>query len=230
MISVVIPVGPRPSHRRWLADALRSVAAQERPAGQVLIVDDMAGLNKAEWAALLPRGVGLHIWRAPWLQGVAHAFNAGVALAAYSHVVMLGSDDLLQPWALGDAWAEWERWRDPLGSYHFDVEYMDTGEQQNLACNAAMVTKALWQQTGGFPVESAIGAPDTMLISQMIGGKGEAGRLYRVDSPQGPPYLYRRHAETDTAARAPAFAGAIYAVRDTLTRQWAPPEWGRYTL
>lgn len=168
------------------------------------------------------------LWKTPWLSGVAHAFNFGVGLARHDLVLMLGSDDRLEPWCLEDCLKTYEDHQDPLGYYYLDVQYSD-GRQQRLACNAAMVTKALWRHNGGFPVESAVGAPDTILVSIMLAAKGEAGHLIHVES-HAPPYWYRQHDQTDTVARSRPFFGAIKAVRDYYTEeavQWKKPAWIR---
>ena len=226
-ISVTIPVGPHPANKRWLLDCVESVVAQSYPADEILLIDDQANLDLtvfdtvSNWLSLndgegLQTPGNVRIWPTPWLSGVAHAFNFGVALARNDLVVMLGSDDLLEPWALEDLAASFEKAkREPLGYYAFALKYMDTGEEQNLPCNAAAVTKQLWKHNGGFPVESAIGAPDTMLLSIMMANP-EAGKIIKIDSKQ-PPYLYRRHPETDTATR-PSFP--LTAIRDTLTKNW----------
>ncbi len=226
-ITVTIPVGPNPANKRWLGEAINSVLLQHYRANEILLIDDQAGLrleprdynSKTLWIDDLEVQVPDHInlWKTPWQSGVAHAFNFGVALARNDLVVMLGSDDLLQPWALSDLKATVERWGDPLGYYWYDIEYMDTGETQHLPCHGAAITKQLMKHTGGFPVESAIGQPDTMLISIML-AHPEAGRLISVDS-KVPPYRYRRHPESDTGTR-PAFPFSV--VRDILTEQWRP--------
>lgn len=218
-ISVIIPVGPNPAYRKYLPGCLESVRNQARQADEVLVIDDQAHLEQADV------GDGVRLWKTPWLSGVAHAFNFGVALAEQELVFMLGSDDRLMPWCLGDCLKSYEQYQDSLGYYYVDVQYSD-GRSQNLACNAAMVTKALWKHNGGFPVESAVGAPDTVLISIMLAAKGSAGNLRHVDSAQ-PPYWYRVHDQTDTAARAPRFQGAIFGVRGELTKSWRRPEWPR---
>ncbi|KKM05388.1 hypothetical protein LCGC14_1754560, partial [marine sediment metagenome] len=113
---------------------------------------------------------------------------------------------------------------DPVGYYYVDIQYSDTGETQSLACHAAMVTKKLWCLSGGFPVESALGAPDTMLVSIMLGAKGNAGNLRRVESSQ-PPYLYRRHDQTDTLSRGNKYHSEMFTLRNKLTANWKQPTW-----
>lgn len=221
-ITVVIPVGPYPANKQWLGECLDSVRVQTLAPAAILIIDDMAGLCQGDVG-----GDDVTLWRTPWLSGVAHSFNFGVALAETERVFMLGSDDRLEPWCLADCAAEWERQNDPLGYYHVDLRYEDTGEVQTIACGAAMVTKALWQHTGGFPVQAAIGASDTMLGSIILGARGLAGRFCRVESPQGAPYLYRSHEGSDTRRNFWRFHEAIASVRDTLTREWQPWVEGR---
>ncbi len=234
---MTIPVGPNPANKRWLRECIQSVLDQDYQADEILIISDQSGLELKEKpetskSYLLDKELYIgdpdptlymdlpskvYMWSTPWISGVAHAFNFGVALARNDLVVMLGSDDLLQPWALSDLKATYGKWNEPLGYYWYDIEYMDTGETQHLACHGAAITKQLMKHTGGFPVESAIGQPDTMLISIMM-AHPEAGKLISVDS-ETPPYLYRRHPESDTGTR-PAFP--FTAVRDILTERWTP--------
>ena len=228
MISVVVPIGPNPVYRQYIHDCLKSISEQTSKPTEVVIVDDQAHLTHEELKSfmfILSNG-GIHLvhYKTPWLSGVAHAFNFGVALAHNELVFMLGSDDTLRPWCLMDCMNTYNKINDPKGYYYVDVQYSDTGETQNLACHAAMVTKHLWQLNGGFPVESALGAPDTILISIMLGAKGKAGHLHRVESDQ-PPYLYRRHNLTDTASRGSRYHGPLIDVRNTLTATWQPPTW-----
>src|SRR5688500_8895166 len=93
-VSVVIPVGPRESHRRYLDEAIASCHEQSRVPDEVFIVDDMNGLPQG-----LSResAIPVRTWRSPWHLGVAHAFNFGVALAQNNLCILLGSDDRLLP-------------------------------------------------------------------------------------------------------------------------------------
>lgn len=236
-ISVTIPVGPRPSHRRWLFEALDSIAKQTEPPSEVIIIDDQAHItNRYGWLCtefISEAAQGLNAIRVettPWLSGVAHAFNYGVAFAPTEHVIMMGSDDLLAPHAVRDCLDAIGKHGDEYGYYWMDVEYMDTGETQALPCHAAMVTKGLWNLMGGFPVESAIGAPDTILVSMMLGSDLLNKHLIRVESAT-PPYKYRRHPESETGVNGGRFQGAVSAVRDYYTANWDFAHWtkGRET-
>lgn len=166
-------------------------------------------------------GVG-QAYNPPWRLGVGHAFNFGVAMSPTECVFMLGSDDTLEPDCLEKCMAEYGRRREPLGYYWVPIRYMDTGEEQALPCNAAMVTKSLWKHNGGFPVE-AVTAPDAALLSIMLGTK-RAGWTFQVG--ERPLYNYRRHPGTDTA-RHGAWDGIRQAIRDRVTAEWEPPTWTR---
>ncbi len=214
-ISVAVPVGPYPGCKRWLSDCLDSVKEQLGPDDEVILVDDYARLPLC-WI-----GGQVTIYKLPWRLGIAAAFNVGVAVARNDLVIMLGSDDMLLPGALEAARAAWARHRDPLGYYYFAVRYED-GEEQDLPCHAAMVTKALWKHTGGFPPESVVGAMDAAFVSVLLAQQGDAGRLIRVDDR--PLYWVRRHPGQDTAKRGP-WQGVILQTRDILTRTWRKAEW-----
>lgn len=224
-LTVAIPVGPRPSHSRWLKDAIESVLDNDLLPDQIILIDDQAGLRRNDYFKNFPSaGVGLYIWSTPWLSGVAHAFNFGVALGRSPLVLMMGSDDLLRSTCISDIMATYEKVGDSLGYYHLDVEYMSNGVQQSVPCNAAAVTKSLWKLTGGFPPESAVGAPDTVFLSGMYGSKQLRRHIHRVES-QSPPYLYRDHPETETIHTGGNFPGAVDVVRNYYTELWAAANW-----
>lgn len=225
-VSVVIPVGPLPCHREWLEECLDSVVAQTVQPNHVIMVDDMAGLStlKIDPLAHLP----LEVWRSPWHLGVAHAFNIGAALARGPLVFLLGADDTLEPDCLERCLQEYDavdrkHSNANLGYYYVSLRYMDSGETQCVPCNAAMIHKDLWKATGGFPVESASGAPDAALVSIIWGRK--IGFTHPVDKEKV-LYNYRRHPGTDTASKG-AWQGVILETRDLVTREWQPPQWGR---
>jgi len=222
MVTVTIPVGPNPSNRRWLDECIRSVSDQtwnhlSHGGIHLQIVDDMADVS----LHMVPSDLAYSVWKSPWYLGVAHAFNIGVAVAPSELVFMLGSDDWLEPTCIEECVKEYQaRQGDPYGYYYVGVRYSDTGETQELACNAAMVTKSLWRRTGGFPVQSASGAPDAALLSIIIGNYPRAGRHWPVANG-APLYNYRRHAEADTASKA-SWQGVILETRDLVTREWVP--------
>lgn len=222
-MTVAVPVGPLPGHQAWLAACLESVAAQDAPVDEVVLVLDMADLapDLLDLANSLFRG-RLTVWRAPWLLGVAGAFNAGVGLASNDLVFLQGADDLMEPTCVGRCVEAWERNGRRDAYYWCDVAYLDGREfaHQALPCNAALVTRGLWRETGGFPPETASGAPDAALVSILMVHRPEA--LVRV--ADRPLVLVRVHEGQDTAARGP-WQGVILETRDVLTRLWAPPAW-----
>jgi glycosyltransferase involved in cell wall biosynthesis len=219
MITVAIPVGPFPANKQWLDECIQSVVNQTRPADEILIIDDMAGLSTQDY----PKA---RLWYSPWLLGVAHAFNFGVALAKNECVLMLGSDDVLKPDCLETCEKEYISQGKRDGYYYCGVEYMDDrpDKTQTVPCNMAMVTKGLWKKTGGFPVESSSGANDAVLVSIMLNFMHEY--LIPIDGGRAIAY-YRPHAGTDTARRG-VWQGVILETRDILARTWKEPRWGRY--
>jgi len=225
MISVVIPVGPQPVYRQYFQECLDSLKAQTTPFSDVMLIDDMADLDKWD----LDYGkLPIRIHKNPWLAGCAHSINFGVALAKNELIMLLGSDDIAQPWLVEDLTKAWEAHKDPIGYYHCDVEYnIPVGETQGCACGAAMVTKGLWERSGGFPPESSVGATDTMFISIMLVHK-DSGHMWRVESEK-PPVYYRRHSESLTAKLGP-WQGVIFETRNILARDWKAPEWSKKRL
>ncbi len=228
-ITVAIPVGPEKHHQAYLEECLASVAEQTVKPDEVLLIDDMAGLP---WRMDCRQGsfppqedYVVNVWRSPWRLGVGQAFNFGVALAENDLVFMLGGDDKLLPRCLEECLAAYEKHHRTDRYYGVGVEYSDDREDQYLLCNAAMVTKGFWKLTGGFPLESASGAPDAALIS-ILSVNGLPSSV--IVNETEPLYWYRVHDECDTAQRGP-WQGVIIETRDLLTKLWKPPAWGRYS-
>lgn len=223
MISVVLPVGPEPHHSQWLYEALESISRQTLLPVEVLLVNDSPYRSMMhDWP------FPVNVYRPPWRLGVAHAFNAGVALAPTECVFMMGADDTIEPECLERCYGAYMAHvqsgeQDIAAWFSVSVRYMDTGEIQTLPCHAAMVTKALWQLTGGLPTEAASGASDAALLSIMIGNYPNAGRIFKV--AEGLPlYNYRRHGQSDTASKGP-WQGVILETRNLVTSQWDLPSW-----
>lgn len=217
-VTVAIPVGPFAANKRWLAEAIDS--AHEAQADEILLISDMAG-GLGEYCTY-PEVV---VWETPWRVGVATAFNFGVALAEHDLVFMLGSDDTLMPDCLIECVKTYKSVGRPDEKYFaVGVRYSDDREDkdQYTPCNAAMVSKALWERCGGFPIETGSGAPDAALMSIFLKNK-DAGTWHIVNGSR-PLYNYRVHPGTDTAQRQP-WQGVILKTRDILTAQWKPPIW-----
>lgn len=214
-ISVVIPVGPRPEHDRWLYEAVKSIETDE--GDEIVVVNNgiipLPGLP-------MPR-TKIRTWRSPWSLGVPVAFNVGVGLAKNEHVLLMGSDDLLLPGCLDTCRKSIEDHKDPLGWYYLGVEYSD-GRTQNVPCHASVITKTLWEFTGGFPPESAVGACDTILISILLHNHSKAwtGDFYQVSKK--PLYWWRQHPDQETRRRKSSWGPIAKLVRDVLTVEWKP--------
>lgn len=212
-VTVALPVGPFEANQRWLYDAIESVQKQtHHPFIELLLIDDGADLPLPDLFSDAVR-----VWKCPWRVGVAHAFNFGVGLASYDLVFFMGSDDTLEPECIEKCVEAWEKNERKDGYYHVPIRYMDTGDEQGVPCNYAMITKGLWELTGGFPPETAVGAPDAAFISMLM--KHRPDLLCKVGG--GKPLVnYRRHEESDTVKRAP-WQAAILEVRKVLTE--SPP-------
>lgn len=224
-VTVVLPVGPESYHSQWLYEALESVRKQTLLPVEVLLVND------SPYRSLLRDfPFPVNVYRPPWRLGVAHAFNAGVALAPTECVFMMGADDTIEPECLERCYGAYmahvrEGEQDIAGYFSVSVRYMDTGEIQTLPCHAAMVTKSLWHLTGGLPTEAATGASDAALLSIMIGNYPNAGRIFKV--AEGVPlYNYRRHDASDTASKGP-WQGVILETRNLVTAEWKSPSWSK---
>lgn len=219
-VTVVVAVGPHPHNTRWLDECVRSVERQTRAPDELLLIDDSGHQDSALLQWTVANKHHARVWESPWNLGVAHAYNVGVGLSRTPLVFMLGSDDTLEPTCIEMCLRAYEDVRDDRAYYYVSVRYLDTGELQTLPCHAAMVTRGLWKHLGGFPIQSASGAPDAAVLSILFGRGSKAGRLRPV--AEGVPlYNYRRHAETDTARKA-AWQGVILATRDLVTREWEP--------
>ncbi len=221
-ITVAIPVGPFPANKTWLPEAIDS--AIKAGAAEVLLISDMAG-NLEEFIPDIWGDALISIWGTPWRVGVGCAFNFGVALAEHELVFMLGSDDTLEPDCLQECVKAYNKVLNPERKYFaVGVRYSDDrkDKDQYAPCGAAMVSKALWARTGGFPPEAASGASDSALISIFLGNR-DAGTWHIVNGNR-PLYNYRVHKGTDTAERQP-WQGVILKTRDLLTSQWKAPTW-----
>ena len=218
-VSVVIQVGPYPANKKWLKECIESVVNQTVHS-QIVIIDDMAKITNDDLGGIEPDV----FFNTPWLIGVAGAFNFGVALAKTECVFMLGSDDTLDPDCLYECLIKHNVTRKSNCYYWVGVRYMDTVEKQFLPCHAAMVTKSLWRNCGGFAPECSVGAPDAALISTFMVNKS-AGEIVCVNSKRT-LYNYRRHNNSDTAGRHP-WQKVIHQTRDILSKTWQKPQWNR---
>ncbi len=214
---MAIPVGPRAGHRRWLHEALESVAAQTlRPAEVIVVVDGEDELPIMEHYSFPVR-----VWRAPWRIGSAAAFNCGVGLSQTEQVFLLASDDTLEPQCLERCAAAMKAARDPSRTVVWcGVRYMEDGHIQAVPCGAMMISRSLWRYTGGYPVECAVGAPDFLLLSPMQGRGPQYGIAFMGAGPE-PLYNYRTHPETENEVRKPLWP-IIEALHLYFDEHWKP--------
>lgn len=94
LISVVIPCY---AQARFLSEAIESVARQEYPAHEIIVVDDCSPDAVADVCARYP----VLLYRTRERSGVGAARNLGLNYAEGEYVVCLDADDRLLPAALG---------------------------------------------------------------------------------------------------------------------------------
>lgn len=88
MLSVAVVI-PAHNAAAYLADALRSVAAQTRPASEVIVVDD----RSTDGTAALARGLGARVLTTPVNSGPSAARNLGIREATSDLIAFLDADD-----------------------------------------------------------------------------------------------------------------------------------------
>ena len=214
-ISIVIPVGPRASHRRWFGKALESVRSQMEDGDEVIVVDNgfdakIRGMNLRN---------PVRLWASPWPLGTPVAFNVGVGLAWNEHVLLMGSDDLLLDGCLDACRKSINEIRDPYGWYFLGVEYSD-GYTQNTPCHASVVTRKLWALTGGFPPEAAVGHSDKMIMEILHRNKGGkwSGDFHKVSDK--PLYWWRLHDDQETKRSLGRRFKILAQLTDLVAEEW----------
>jgi glycosyltransferase involved in cell wall biosynthesis len=216
-ISVCIPVGPYPFYKEHLEECIESVRKQTIPAADIILVDDMAGLDPSKYP-------DCRIWRSPWRIGIPAVANIGYALSHTDLVFQLSCDDRLMPKCLEMCWLEWAKQNNKLGFYWVDIEY-STGEKQALPTGHAMIHQELWRHTGGYPVESGVGACDHIFMNMLL-QHPEAGTLYHV---VGGPLYWHREWDHQYTRHQNVNPSTIADVRTIFNERWKPPtDWGRY--
>lgn len=230
MLSVVIPVGPKPHHRQWLLETLSSIDEQTQPPDEVVLVNDggpmlmkLGGLSRYTGDGIVDERS--HPYRVveytlPWSVGPMAGFNIGIAVAQNNLVLMACGDDRLLPRCCQLVNEAYQREQYELGYYYLGVRYSQGHEDQNTACGAAAVTKALWRYTGGFPAQSAVGAGDHIFLSMLLGGSNRGvsqAKILRVSDEV--LYWYRVHGDTQTSKN---IWPAIEAVKSYFTETWVP--------
>ena len=101
--TLVSVVAPAYRHERYIADCLRSIAAQTHPRLEVIVVDDASGDGTADVAEATLEGplkgrFERAVVRRQASNGGAHAaLNDGLALARGAYVAVINTDDLFLP-------------------------------------------------------------------------------------------------------------------------------------
>lgn len=231
-ITVVIPIGPMPHHCKYLAECLDSLLNQSVQPDEYLLIDDMHGLREhcpQHLSQLYGSAYGWDTWRAPWRLGMGAAVNCGVGLARNEAVILLAGDDMLLPGAIEAAWNAYQANESKDAFYWFGVRYSDGQDDQHLPWGGGMVTKGLWQMTGGYDPWMCPGDADAELCSIMLQHMPE--RLIAVDPryPERVPYYwFRVHGESNSSKR-DAWWGVMLEARKLVTNQFTPPQWNRFT-
>lgn len=221
-ISIIVPVGPQPAYLQYLGECLQSIREQMKEEDEIVIVDDMAHLSsKREWFDRWKPMSEQYICN-PWLLGPAASWNIGVARAKNEWCLLMGSDDKLLEGCLAACREVVSHKPDPLGFYNFTC-ISEADGQFDWFNNAAMVSKALWRYTGGFPLAAAVGAPDALLVSIML--RHCPDHLHQLK--QGTPlYWVRNHPDQDTPRMAGLYNWEVIQIRDKETHRWKPnPDW-----
>jgi glycosyltransferase involved in cell wall biosynthesis len=129
-ISVIVPTY---NHAAFLPQALDSLRAQERPADEVLVVDD--GSTDATAGLVARRYPTVRLLQQP-NRGLAAARNRGLGEARGDLVVFLDADDWLTPDALGTKAALLER-NTALGWVYSDLYLTDEAGTVTQRCSEA---------------------------------------------------------------------------------------------
>jgi glycosyltransferase involved in cell wall biosynthesis len=223
-ISVIIPVGPKPHHREYLGEMLQSIADQSLIPDEIILVDDGGHDTYLQSIPFQFNRVYTHVLTLHWNCGMVAAWNCGVGLARNELCLLVGADDRLYGDCIAECMNAFERWgRDLYGYYYLGVKYSD-GNEQNTACNAAMVTKTLWKHTGGIPSQAAVGAPDHIFLSMILAASRKdpnwcKARILRVHDDM--LYWYRVGNNTETTRN---IWPAIEAVKNFVHETWVPQD------
>lgn len=152
---------------RHIAQCLDSVAAQEHPALELIVVDDASGDDSAERArdwmqAARGRFVRTTLLRHRVNQGLADARNTGFAHALADPVMVLDADNALFPRAVGRllecledsgaaaAYAQTAFFEGAQGPGYGDVWTPERFRRANYVDAMALVSRRAWAQVGGY--------------------------------------------------------------------------------
>ncbi len=237
MLTVLIPIGPKPIYTELLPRAIESVLNQTRLPDEILIVADGEPINRQLFVDLgfihsaedygnkvsfysNEKGIKLNIWCSPWNIGFSQAFNCGVGLADNDLILYLAADDMLAPTAVEDCIQTWEENNHKDAWYALTHESLTTGEQGNIPNNAAMITRNLWKWLGGYP-PSAFAGPDAILLSILMVHASD--RIIKVAEGKI-NYYYQEHADQETKRQFSFYvaSGIMDVIRNKETERFVP--------
>lgn len=222
-ITVVVPVGPQPEYKQYLAECFSSICEQMLSEDEIIVIDDRAGLSDTfikSW------GTKVRHYSNDWLLGCADSWNRGVALAKNDLCLLMGSDDRLYPDCLDEIREAYLAYNYLDAWYNLTIDITDGPDAgiHSVFNNAAAATRGLWRYLGGFP-PSGFAAPDALAISILMVHAPE--RLIQVK--EGTPlYWCRHHNAQDTPRQAGAFNQQVIDIRNIETARFVPnPDWAR---
>lgn len=240
-VTVIVPVGPRENHTRWLPQCLDSISnqrlydwcAHDEPLLSInlLLIDDAPQLRREFFINYRMRrrfgdiGIGVEVHTNPWPLGDSASFNIGVGLCETPFFFFLSCDDWLEPDCLARCAEAYALNPDPLGMYwpvinnvSVDGALVDT---MNLPCTHSMISTRLWKHLGGTPPQAGIGHGDTFFMTIMTQHFSE--HMHPVEPKVG-LYNYRAH-EQQASAHDGGYFGLIQEARRIYTLGWKPMEW-----
>ena len=244
LISVIMPVYN--TQERFLREAIGSVRAQSYKHWQLCIIDDASPSPDiarilAEMTALDAR---IEMRRLPENAGIAHASNAGFAMARGAFIALLDHDDVLAPEALACVAAEIEAHPDCVVVFS-DEDHLVDGRRrtpyfkpgwnpdlmlsQNLVSHLGVYRKAVVDRIGGMRAGYE-GSQDYDLALRVTAGI-DGATIRHIPKPL---YHWRQHpvsysaahlAECQRAARA-ALADYV-GTRASIEADPDIPQWSR---
>lgn len=215
LISIVIPAHNRPA---FLAEAVRSIAAQTFADYEVVVVDDGSEppISTSMLAEILRRPILLH--RHQTAQGIPRAKNAGVRAARGEVILLLDDDDLLMPHALETVFRTFSHHPEIdclfLGAQPFGP-YADGPAQKRVSAIRTMLESCTVQEHNGLYFFSD-GLFDTLLKTVPIDFQRPAARrgLWNIAGGFDEGLLF---SESAWAIRASCL-GTIALSKEPLTR------------
>ncbi len=219
-VTAIVPVF---NGERFLAECLEGIAAQERPADEVLVVDDGSDDGSAAVAEAFP---GVRVLRRPH-EGLYRTRNAGVAEATGAWIAWCDADDVWKPNKLREqlafleanpacdvilarmdhrfeAGVEWPRW------LRRDQRF---GDLDGVAMSSGLYRREVFARVGGFREQT--GGDFDLLIRARTAG-------CQIDVLEVLALTRRIHGQSmmDTTDEGSAGAAALMgAVRDHMRKQ-----------